>query len=54
MKVGDAVLIEHGRTPGTIAYVLEATADLTQWNVDEPGVMIESAPFGLVICRFQC
>jgi hypothetical protein len=48
MQVGDSVLIEHGRTPGTIAEVIEASADLKQWNVEEPGVMIKSPPFGLV------
>lgn len=47
MKVGDSVLIEHGRTPGTITEVIES-ANVKQWNVDEPGVMIRSAPFGLV------
>ncbi len=48
MRVGDAVLIEHGRTPGTISDLIQANADLKQWNVTEPGVMIKSAPFGLV------
>ena len=46
MKIGDSVLIEHGRTPGTITEVIES--QFKQWNVDEPGVMIKSAPFGLV------
>jgi len=48
MEVGDSVLIEHGRTPGTISEVISAKDDLANWNVDEPGVMIKSAPFGLV------
>jgi hypothetical protein len=48
MKVGDAVLIEDGRTPGTIRELLQANADFKQWNVTEPGVMIKSAPFGLI------
>lgn len=48
MRVGDSVLIEHGRTPGTITEVIQANADFKQWNVIEPGVMIKSAPFGLV------
>jgi hypothetical protein len=48
MKAGDSVLIENGQTPGTISDVIPASADLRQWNVDEPGVMIKSAPFGLL------
>ena len=48
MKVGDAVLIEHGRTPGTIRELIQDNANFKEWNVTEPGVMIKSAPFGLV------
>lgn len=48
MRVGDSVLIEDGRTPGTISELIESAADQKQWNVDEPGVMIKSPPFGLV------
>ena len=48
MRVGDTVLIEHGRTPGMISELIQANADLKQWNVTEPGVMIKSTPFGLV------
>ena len=48
MLVGDSVLIEHGRTPGQIIEVIEAEAELNQWNLQEPGVMIKSPLFGLV------
>lgn len=48
MKVGDSVLIERGRTPGTIVQVIEVADELKQWNLEEPGVMIKSPPFGLV------
>jgi hypothetical protein len=48
IKVGDSVLIEHGRTPGVVTEVLEGTAEFAQWNVEEPGVMIKSPPFGMV------
>ena len=48
MRVGDTVLIEHGCTPGMISELIQANADLKQWNVTEPGVMIKSTPFGLV------
>ncbi len=46
MKIGDSVLLEGGRTPGIITEVIEK--NFKQWNVDEPGVMIKSPPFGLV------
>jgi len=45
--VGDAVLIEQGRTPEAIVDVGEAHR-LAEFSVEEPGVMIESTPFGLV------
>jgi hypothetical protein len=48
VQVGDAVLIEHGRTPGTIVEVVETPAQFADLNVSEPGVMVKSAPFGLV------
>ena len=48
MRVYDAVRIEDGRTPGTIRELIQANADFKQWNVTEPGVMIKSAPFGLI------
>jgi hypothetical protein len=48
VEVGDAVLIEHGRTPGTIVEVVETPAQCAAINVIEPGVMVAAAPFGLV------
>ena len=48
MKVGDSVLIEHGRTPGTIGGVVVSAEHMRHWNLDKAGVMIKSAPFGLV------
>jgi len=48
MLVGDSVLIERGRTRGTIIQVIEAAAELKQWNLQEPGVMIKSPRFGFV------
>ena len=48
MKMGDSVLIEHGTTPGVITHLIESAAEQSEWNVDEPGVMIASPPFGLV------
>ena len=48
MKVGDSVLIEDGGTPGVITELIESVAEQRYCNVDEPGIMIKSAPFGLV------
>jgi hypothetical protein len=48
MRVGDSVLIEQGRTPGVITDLIESAAERSEWNVQEPGVMIESPPFGLL------
>ena len=46
--VGDEVLIEKGKTTGVIDTVIETQEEMKQWNVEEPGVLIKSAPFGLV------
>tara|TARA_R110002096_G_scaffold430769_1_gene645126 strand:- start:463 stop:786 length:324 start_codon:yes stop_codon:yes gene_type:complete len=48
IEIRDSVLIEHGRTPGTVQAVIMSVSEQKEWNVDEPGIMIESAPFGLV------
>jgi hypothetical protein len=48
MKVGDSVLIERGRTPGVILELIDSVSEQRDSNVDEPGVMIKSPPFGLV------
>ena len=46
VRVGDEVSFERGKASGTIVNVIET--DFADWSVDEPGVMIKSAPFGLV------
>jgi len=48
VQVGDSVLIENGKTPGTVVEVVESLAEMTGFGVDVPGVMVKSAPFGLV------
>jgi hypothetical protein len=45
--VGDSVFIERRRTPGTIVDIF-GTDRIEELGVDQPGVMISSAPFGLV------
>ena len=48
MKVGDDVLIEHETIPGVITEIIESIASQKEWNVEEPGVMLKSPPFGLL------
>lgn len=48
IRAGDRVLIERRRTPGVVINVIESAASQAEWNVSEPGVMVESPPFGLV------
>jgi hypothetical protein len=48
IEVGDAVTIEHGRTPGTVRTIIDTQQLMDEWNVSEPGTLIEAEPFGLV------
>jgi len=48
IQVGDQVLIEHSKTPGVVTEVVESESSQLEWNVEEPGVMLEAPPFGLV------
>lgn len=48
IEVGDFVLFERGKTPGTVVVVVEGPAQFAEWNVEKSGVMVRSAPFGLV------
>jgi len=46
IKVGDKVRFERGGATGTVETIIEA--NFSDWSVDEPGVMLLSAPFGRV------
>jgi hypothetical protein len=46
--VGDEVLIENGKTTGIVETIIESQKEMEQWNVEESGVLIKAAPFGLV------
>lgn len=48
VRVGDAVLIEFGRTPGVIEALVETAEDMSEWQIEEPGVLVKAEPFGLV------
>jgi hypothetical protein len=48
IKVGDSVLLEHGRTPGVVELIVTTTEEMAAITVNEPGVMLTSPPFGRV------
>lgn len=48
IMVGDSVLLEHGRTPGIVESIVSTAEEMKATNVDEPGVMLKSPPFGRV------
>lgn len=46
VHVGDNVLIENRHTAGVVEHIIESRRDLREWNVNEKGVLLASAPFG--------
>lgn len=48
ISIGDHVMLERGKTPGQVVDVITVESQIRQLKVEEPGVMIKSAPFGLV------
>ncbi len=48
VEVGDSVLLEKGRTPGTVELIITTAEEMKSTNVEEPGVMLKSPPFGRV------
>ena len=44
VKVGDKVRFERGGASGIVETIIEA--NFADWSVEEPGVMLLSAPFG--------
>ena len=47
-RVGDAVALAHRAHTGTAQHFIESKADLDSWNLDEPGLMIDTSYGGLV------
>jgi hypothetical protein len=45
---GDCVMLEHGRTKGVVQVVIATPEQMAEWGVGEPGLLLESEPFGLV------
>jgi len=48
VEIGDSVALEHGKTPGVVQVVIETPQQIEEWGLDEPGIMVESEPFGWV------
>jgi len=48
VQVGDSVLLENGRTPGVIELIITTHEEMRSINVEEPGLMLKSPPFGRV------
>ena len=48
VKIGDSVSLEHGKTAGIVHALIESAEQIREWSLSEPGVMVESEPFGLV------
>jgi hypothetical protein len=48
IRVGDQVLIENGRTAAQVKELIVRPRQLVEWGVQQPGVMLESPPFGLL------
>jgi hypothetical protein len=46
VKIGDKVRFKRGGASGTVETIIDA--NFADWSVDEPGVMLLSAPFGRV------
>lgn len=52
--VRDSVLLENGRTPGTVEFIVTTAEEMWAINAEEPGVMLESPPFGRVYLPQWC
>jgi len=48
VRVGDSVLLHHCAYTGIVQHIIDLPADLQQWNVKEPGLMINTPYGGLV------
>jgi hypothetical protein len=48
IRVGDSVLLADGHTPGTVEIIVTTKEEMKAINVEEPGIMLKSPPFGRV------
>lgn len=47
-RVGDVVALAHRAHTGTVQHVIESAAEIESWNLEEPGLMIDTSYGGLV------
>jgi hypothetical protein len=48
VEVGDSVVLEYAKTLGVVHAAIENPQEIEEWRLDEPGIMVEAEPFGLV------
>lgn len=48
IELFDRVVIENGKKPGIVHAIVETEENMKQWGVEEPGLLLESKPFGIV------
>jgi hypothetical protein len=47
-QVGDAVALAHGEHSGVVRHMIESPEEMDAWNLDEPGLMIDTSYGGYV------
>lgn len=48
VQQGERVFIPSEQVHGTVDRLIQSTLDQREWNVDEPGVMLQAEEFGLL------
>jgi hypothetical protein len=48
IRVDDSVLLHHRTYTGTVRHIIDSAADVEAWNLEEPGLMIDTSYGGLV------
>lgn len=46
--VGDKVALHHARNKGVVTHILDSQSEIDDWNLEEPGLMIDTDCAGLV------
>ncbi|EEF60635.1 hypothetical protein [Pedosphaera parvula] len=48
IRVGDAVLLHHRAYAGVVQHIIDLPEDVERWNLEAPGLMIDTSYGGLV------
>jgi len=48
IQVGDFILMEGGKTPGTVSELIETSEQMERCRVAVPGILVELIPEGFV------